>query len=83
MTMEMISGTLMMMMMMMIIIIITMTMIMITISGRLLGLWSAGAKRGLMRWRGTGRPGALRDDYGDDAALIVMMMMLNALMMVW
>ena len=42
-------------------------MTMMMISGRLLGLWSPGAKRGLMRWRGTGRPGALDDDdHGDD-----------------
>ena len=40
---------------------------MIMMPGRLLGLWSPGARRGLMRWRGTGRPGSLdNDDDGDD-----------------
>ena len=36
--------------------IMTMTMTM-TMSGRLPGPWSPGAKRGLMRWRGTGWQG--------------------------
>ena len=36
------------------------------ILGRLPGPWSPGARRGSMRWRGTGRQGERQEDDGGD-----------------
>ena len=37
---------------------------MMTMLGRLPGPWSPGARRGWMRWRGTGRQGGRQEDDG-------------------
>ena len=47
------------------------------ILGRLPGPWSPGARRGWMRWRGTGRQGGRQEDDGggddNDGIMIILM----------
>ena len=53
---------------------------MMTMLGRLPGPWSPGARRGWMRWRGTGRQGGRQEDDGGgddyDDIMVVMIIIL-------